>query len=134
MNALQNKPLPWFQISSSSSSKEDIVNPATPNETFYNCLPDSVAAEQTQHLHPMAYLPFASPNQYTAFKDIPSTYIVCEKDMAIPVHAQRGMVKGAEDMGVVWSKVEVLDTDHSPFVSMPDETAAMVRRAAGEDV
>ena len=128
MNALNNTPLPWFVISDS----DKVVNPATPLETFYNCLPSSVASSQAELLHPMAYKTFASPNQYTAFAEIPSTYILCEKDMAIPVDAQRGMVKGAEGAGVSWVRVEHLDTDHSPFVSMPEETAGCVRRAAGE--
>jgi pimeloyl-ACP methyl ester carboxylesterase len=45
---------------------------------------------------------------------VPTTYIVCERDRALHPDMQRTMAKKA-------GRVESIDTDHSPFVSRPDE-------------
>jgi len=124
MDALQGKPLPWFQISEDGQT----VTPATPVETFYN---DVQNAEQyPEILKPHSYRTFFSKVTYPAWQHVPSTYLLCEKDMAIPLHAQKGMVEGSG--GKI--KAETVDASHSPFLSMPEEVANSIRRAAGESV
>ena len=124
MDALENKPLPWFKI----AADERTLEPATPIETFYNDVEDPEKHVAT--LKPHSYRTFSSKLTYPAYKYVPSTYLFCEKDMALPIHVQRGMV---ENSGVDW-KTETLDASHSPFLSFPDEMAASIRRAAGESV
>lgn len=70
-----------------------------------------------------------SPQQYAAWKHIPSTYLICTIDNAISPKIQERMV--AQD-GAKWSEVVRLRSGHSPMVSMPEETARIIRRAAGE--
>lgn len=123
-DALHGKPLPWFDV----SADERTVKPKTPVDIFYKDVPDPephVAA-----LKPQSYGMFKCKVTYPAWKHVPSTYLYCEKDMAIPVDAQHGMV---ESSGVEF-RTETLDASHSPFLSMPDEVASSIRRAAGEDV
>lgn len=61
---------------------------------------------------------------------IPSTYLICEKDNAIPLSAQEGMVKAAQNAGADFTS-EKFDTGHSPFLVKPKETAEFLMRAAG---
>lgn len=124
MDALQQKPLPWFDI----SENETIVNPKTPIETFYNDVDN--AESYLGILKPHSYRTLFSKVTYPGWKYVPSTYLYCEKDNAIPIHAQKGMV---ESSGVNW-KTETLDASHSPFLSFPEEMANSIRRAAGETI
>lgn len=124
MNALQDKPLPWFKI----AEDEKTLDPATPIETFYNDVenPEKYVAM----LKPHSYRTMFSKMTYPGWKYVPCTYLFCEKDMAIPLEAQKGMV---ESSGVTW-RTETVDASHSPFLSVPDKVALSIRRAAGESV
>lgn len=117
--------LPWWVVSEDRLT----TTPATPEKIFYG---DTQSAEELQHcikrLRPHSYRCFYHKLGYAAYKDVPCTYIFAEKDAAIPIEAQRGMVKGT---GVEFTEVN-LDTDHSPFMTKPKEVSNAVRRAAGE--
>ncbi|KIW80029.1 hypothetical protein Z517_06644 [Fonsecaea pedrosoi CBS 271.37] len=127
MDALNQTPLPWFRINDS----EDIVNPATPIDTFYNDVDDP--EKYVAMLKPHSYRTFFSKVTQPGWKFVPSTYLLCERDEAIPIHAQKGMVEGAQQAGAQM-RVETVDASHSPFLSMPQEMARSIRRAAGEAV
>ena len=58
----------------------------------------------------------------TAWRTIPSTYVICEADNAIPVAAQDAMAGRADD-------VARLRTSHSPFLSQPAALAGLIRRS-----
>jgi pimeloyl-ACP methyl ester carboxylesterase len=58
-----------------------------------------------------------------AWRDRPSTYVVCTDDRALPVPLQRSC---ADRVGTV---VEI-PTSHSPFLSRPDELARMLAALA----
>lgn len=124
MDGLQGKPLPWYRV----SADEMIVNPATPVDVFYNDVENP--EHHVKSLKPHSYRTFFSKVTYPAWKYVPSTYLLCEKDMAIPIHVQKAMV---ESPGAAFT-VETVDASHSPFLSMPAETARSIRRAAGESV
>jgi len=49
------------------------------------------------------------------------SYIHCKKDAAIPLQWQKHFVAAA---GIAC--VETLDTDHSPFLTMPERTAEIL--------
>lgn len=124
IEAAGGRDLPWWDVAADRLT----VMPATPEKIFYG---DMTAQDQEYHakrLRPHSYRCFYQKLGYAAYKDVPSTYIFAEKDQAIPIEAQRGMVKGS---GVEWTEV-ILDTDHSPFWTKPKEVADAVRRAAGE--
>jgi hypothetical protein len=48
---------------------------------------------------------------------VPSTYIVCDQDRAVPPEMQRWMAERA-------GRVLTYDTDHSPFLSMRERFVA----------
>jgi hypothetical protein len=68
-----------------------------------------------------------------SWKEIPSSYLVCEEDRILPPTGQMAMVEGATAMGAQ-IEVERMKTGHSPFLSNVAETVGWVRRVAGERV
>ncbi|KAK4866000.1 hypothetical protein LT330_008740 [Penicillium expansum] len=59
--------------------------------------------------------PLTVPVTYTAYREIPSTYIVCKNDQALREPFQRRMIAQGEGC----FEVEECDEGHSPFMSNP---------------
>jgi hypothetical protein len=55
-----------------------------------------------------------------AWKLIPSTYVICENDNAIPAGTQHLIAQRADD-------VQILSASHSPFLSQPVTLANLIR-------
>ena len=127
MNALHDQPLPWFQL----NDAQDTVTPKTPVDTFYNDVKEPEKYVKMLKTH--SYRTFASKATYAGWKHVPCTYLLCEKDNAIPIDAQKGMVEAAREAGADM-KAETVNASHSPFMSIPEEMALSIRRAAGESV
>ena len=127
IDAIGGKPMPWFII----NDAKDIVKPATPIETFYNDIEEP--QKYVDMLKPHSYRTMFSKITYAGWKHVPSTYLLCEKDQAIPLHGQKGMVEAAQKAGADM-KVDTVDASHSPFLSIPGEMARLIRRAAGESL
>ena len=134
MDGLGRQPLPWFDI----AVDEKTLTPKTPVETFYNDIDDKkVLDELVGSLKPQSYGAFWSQSTYAAWKDVESTYVVCERDEAFPMQAQQETVanvkKLIEEKGGKGRMQEVtLNSSHSPFVSRPEELGRIVRGVAGE--
>lgn len=106
--------------------------PYQTREVFYNdCKPE--AADMAMKGLKMQYSESVchDPCPYAAWKEIESNYLICEIDNAIPPAVQE-MLAGQE--GGRWKRVERMYADHSPFLSRPEETAAFVRKCAGEEL
>lgn len=78
---------------------------------------------------------FATPITHAGFKDVPISYLVCEKDLTIPAHIQRAGIEMIErESG---NKVEVtsIGADHAAPLSFPNEVIewvySLVRRVYG---
>jgi pimeloyl-ACP methyl ester carboxylesterase len=99
-----------------------------PVSTFYNLCPPEVAEAQVPQLGYFAASTLDAKATYTAWKHIPSAYLVCENDNTISVLTQEKM---ATQPGARF-EIGRCGADHSPWLSMPDITAEFVRRAAGE--
>jgi pimeloyl-ACP methyl ester carboxylesterase len=97
---------------------------AGPEEIFYNDCSPEVAAASVARLHPQSRASAEQPVEAVAWRDVPTTYVVCERDNAIPVPAQEMLSQRA-------GTVRRLDASHSPFLSRPDEVVAIIREAAG---
>lgn len=59
-----------------------------------------------------------------------STYVICSKDLVIPLHLQHQMVDGAVKRGARFQKV-TLASDHVPQISHPREVTDILLKAAG---
>ena len=97
---------------------------------FYNgCNPTDVQ-EALDLLGSFPSGPLSVPVTYSAFLEIPSTYIECANDRALLLWLQERMIAQGEGA----FEVEECNEGHSPFLSNPDFIVNCVRRAAGESV
>jgi pimeloyl-ACP methyl ester carboxylesterase len=95
------------------------VDPGRLHEVFYADSDPSVAAGLAARLRPM---PLDDPGAMTgtpAWREVPSTYVICARDNAIAPATQRLMAARAGQM-VEW------DTDHSPFLTRPGAIADLL--------
>lgn len=76
---------------------------------------------------------FRSPATAASWKTIPTAYLVCELDRAIPLQAQLAMTDAVRDAGAQ-IEVERIEAGHSPFLSKVGETVRWVRGVAGEEL
>ena len=90
-------------------------------DTFYGeCSDDDVAlARLCVQAEPT--VPLATPVKVSDanFGSVPRVYVECLRDKAIPISLQRKM-----HAALPCRQVLAIDTDHSPFLSRPDELAA----------
>ncbi len=99
-----------------------MITPLRPGEIFFNdCTPEAAAASIAR-LRPQTAKSFTDPLTRTSWSEVPTTYVVCERDNAIPAFAQEAMSARA-------GRVERLDASHSPFLSRPDELAEIILRS-----
>ncbi|TVY75868.1 hypothetical protein LSUE1_G005114 [Lachnellula suecica] len=141
--ALNNEPLPWFKITKGGELgksgvlmrcdvKDDLVEPTTPQQIFYNDLSSTAAAPYISALKPHSYRTFFSQLTVAPWKTIPSTYIICTQDNAIPLPAQEGMLAMAGQMAPgSFDVVERVEAGHSAFISRPEVVVGILVGAAG---
>lgn len=121
---------PWFDVA--VDKLEVNVSGAEAAKVFYNDLDEGQVKKAVSELLPHSYRTFLSTCTYEAWRDVPSTYLYCLKDMALPLSVQKSMVEEtAKGCGI---RTETVDASHSPFISKPEETALAIRRAAGEEI
>ena len=120
----KHPPAPWINLGDKSSY------PSDPVDHFYHDIDPKVAEEAVKKTGRHSIAAKWSEPTYAAWKHIPSTYLVCEEDRAIPLAVQEAWIS---QPGANFT-VERCTSAHSPFLSMPDYTAEVVRRAAGETI
>ncbi len=104
-----------------------VVDPAGGPAVFAQLSPPDAVAGAMQRLMAEPHGPRATPLRLTdkGFGSVPRTYIECTQDRTIPIESQRKMQSLVPGAAVV-----TLDTDHSPFLSRPEELAAALMAAA----
>lgn len=128
MDVLKKK-LPWFIITDNGAR----LSADTPGEMFYNDLSREEAQKWSEALTHHSFRALSSKSTYAAYKDIPTTYIYCTKDNALPIFAQEKMVEDVRDLGVSLD-TETLEASHSPFLSMLDVLVAACSAAIGDSL
>ncbi|KAH9871548.1 hypothetical protein J1614_005803 [Plenodomus biglobosus] len=93
---------------------------------LYNDLPDDEAADWESRLIPQSHAVQKSEIEITAYKYIPSTYMVCENDKAAPPEYQEMFA------GAAGAKIVKLATGHMPMLSQPDALVEKVVEAVKE--
>ena len=94
--------------------------PDNPEHVFYNDCAPEVARAAAARLVPHRKDVFSQPLRAAAWESIPSTYVVCERDNAIPRAAQ-------EHMSAHAGTVSRLEAGHSPFLSRPHDVTAIIQ-------
>jgi len=94
--------------------------PDDPEHVFYADCEPAVAARAAAALVPHRKDVFSQELRSAAWQTVPSTYVVCERDNAIPPALQELMAARA-------GTVSRIDSSHSPFLSRPDELTAIIQ-------
>jgi len=97
------------------------IDPAAALEAFYAHCDPVAAAAFIARLDRQPFATFTQEATHASWRSTPSTYVVCTEDAAVHHSHQRLMAERC-------THVETLDTDHSPFASMPAETADIIAR------
>ncbi|KAH0024829.1 alpha/beta-hydrolase, partial [Aureobasidium melanogenum] len=106
----------------------DVVHANDPVHHFFQGLPAEEQQQLASNLKPHSLATNRDPSRGAAYMTIPSVYLICEDDAAIPVFAQEDMVKHAQEAGAPLTS-ERLKSAHSPFLTHPEETAEFCIRA-----
>ena len=88
-------------------------------QCLYNGLDDVTIAWAIDHLTPQPLANLGQEPRAVAWREKPSTYVVCTQDLAIHPDFQRAMAKRCSE-SVEW------DTNHSPFASHPELVADLL--------
>ena len=97
------------------------VDPEMLHEAFYEDSDVARVAEIEKLLRPMPLGDTWMVDVEPAWRQAPSTYVVCTNDKAISEAAQRAMAVRADEI-VEW------DTDHSPFLTRPADIADLLAK------
>jgi pimeloyl-ACP methyl ester carboxylesterase len=122
--AFGGQDLPWWSISEDRLA----VEAATPEKIFYNDLSPEQIAELIPILKPHSYQVFHTPLTYEGWRHVPTTYIYCTLDAAIPIHIQKMMVE--ETAKGVDIHTDEINAAHSPFINVPEAVAASIQKVA----
>ena len=98
-------------------------DPARAVEFFFHDCSEAEASAAVAQLQPMSLAAMRGVPRAIAWRERPATYIVCTDDRALPVALQQSNAKR------VANSVE-LDASHSPFLSQPAATAAILAELA----
>lgn len=94
---------------------------------FYHRAPAEMRAFALARIVPEPAQPFGVPLSLSAerFGRVPRHYVECTDDRAIPIAQQRSM-----QAALPCASVTTLDSDHSPFLTCPDELVDALDRIA----
>jgi pimeloyl-ACP methyl ester carboxylesterase len=99
------------------------IDPARAQSAFYHdCDPADMAAA-IERLGPQLAASLTQPVTVAPWRTVPSTYLLCRQDRAIPAALQSALAQRCD------STVE-LDASHSPFLSMPGAVADVLEPLA----
>ncbi len=95
------------------------VDPAMCHDVFYADAPASMTAELVARFRPMPFSDSWVHPGPMAWRTIPSTYVTCSRDNALPPSLQAAMAAHATDV-VDWR------SDHSPWLTRPAQVADLL--------
>ena len=99
------------------------LDPVAAIPSLYGCCEPAVQQAAVARLSPQPKASFMQSVTGASWKRVPSTYVRCTEDQVIALSHQDAM---AQRCGTVLT----LETDHSPFASMPAATADILARVA----
>ncbi|MGH8218897.1 MAG: alpha/beta hydrolase [Steroidobacteraceae bacterium] len=111
---------PWIRMLDEQMTLPDL---SLAGEVFYNDCDAPTREWAIARLAPQCNAAFIAPVARPAWRDIPSTYIVCATDGALPPDLQRTLFAPRAERSME------LDTGHSPFLSQPAALAQALAQA-----
>jgi pimeloyl-ACP methyl ester carboxylesterase len=120
LDAMQHQLPNWIELDEAAGSH--IAQNS--EEVLYGDCPPEVAADATARLSRQSVAAIATPQTQAAWQSVPSTYLICDEDRAVPPPVQEAMSQRAQT-------VRRVPASHSPFLSRPDDVADVVLQALG---
>jgi pimeloyl-ACP methyl ester carboxylesterase len=117
LHACGGNPPEWWNIEGNT------VIPRSPREIFYADLTPEDSDLAIAQLKPQSLVAFTETQAAAAWRTVPSTYVLCEQDRAIPLSAQ-------EQMSARSTSTHRLSSSHSPFLSRSRDVARLVAGVA----
>jgi pimeloyl-ACP methyl ester carboxylesterase len=118
-SALTDRPISLLEAIVPGAQGECSFDPRYARSIFYGDSEPETIAATTPRLRPMVLDGAAIVATPAPPRSIPSTYVVCSRDGAVPPEAQYQMARGLDHV-VVWP------TDHSPFLTRPRDVAKLL--------
>jgi len=111
------EPLPWWVLDG------DVMTVDDPGRLFFNDVAADEARRAIARLEPFSRRAVTEPLTAAAWHSVPSTYIVCDDDVAFGA--------GQEVFAARATHVRRLPAGHSPFLSVPSQLTDLIVEAAG---
>lgn len=108
-----SEPAPWLQPGEDGTIG---VDPDMVRRLFLQDCDESTSDQAVSRLARQSLTPFTQPPREIAWRQKPTTYVVCTEDLAIPANTQRGRVRE----GV---RAADFSAGHHPFLSRPEAFA-----------
>lgn len=122
-DASQSYPVELMQHLVVSEEGRFTVDPQGAISVFYEHCDQELAVKAAAQLRWTSMACLTTPAGAEPWHSIPSTYVICQQDKAVSPVLQAIMAKRA-------ASTVVLDTDHSPFYSSPDELVSILLEAS----
>ncbi|KAL2855897.1 hypothetical protein BJY01DRAFT_231521 [Aspergillus pseudoustus] len=96
---------------------------AQPEKLLFGDLPDDEKATWLAAIRPQPSRGWEATVEYAGWKHVPSVYLICEGDNALPVPLQEQLA------ALAGSRVERCSTGHLPQLSQPEKVVEVIERA-----
>ena len=119
LDAMQHELPPWLAVDPEAGT----CRPERAEEVLFGDCSDEQARDAAARLVPQSLAALGTPQTAAAWHALPSSYLICDLDRAVPPAAQEAMSARA-------GTVEHVRSSHSPFLSHPDAVVDLIARAA----
>jgi pimeloyl-ACP methyl ester carboxylesterase len=114
-------PVPWVHPQPDGTA---VVRSDRSRELFFADCDNGTVAEALIRATPQSLLALGQPVRRVAWREVPSTFVVCTEDRAIPTAKQRVHAAKA-------TRTIELSCGHHPFLSQPETLTQVIADAAG---
>jgi pimeloyl-ACP methyl ester carboxylesterase len=125
LTAGSGRPASWIRMLEGDLMQPD---PAQAGTLFYSDCDPEIREWARSRIRPQSAATMMEPVAHPAWRKVPSMYVVCANDKAIPPDLQRNV------FGPRATKMTELQAGHSPFLSQPNALADVLAASAGTRV
>jgi pimeloyl-ACP methyl ester carboxylesterase len=105
----------WWDV----HEEEGYLDAVHPEDLFWGDLTPQATKKSIAQAGHLGLETVRQPLTRAAWRSIPSTYVITERDNAFPVPAQEAMAQRSQ-------RVLRIDSCHSPYLSQPENMAALI--------